>query len=77
MQKKKMKAVFSLGQGYRWFNYSPIKKHKQWGYNYSVLATLVEKKAIPDPFFGFKNEIIIDITDFGKEYHTFWFFATI
>ena len=42
----------------------------------SVLATLVENKVVPDPFYGLQNETIIDIADSGREYYTFWFFTT-
>ncbi|WCJ43147.1 Mannosylglycoprotein endo-beta-mannosidase [Euphorbia peplus] len=42
----------------------------------TVLGTLVKNKAVPDPFYGLKNETIIDIADSGREYYTFWFFTT-
>lgn len=42
----------------------------------TVLATLVKNKVIPDPFYGLKNEAILDIGDSGREYYTFWFFTT-
>ncbi|KAM3704876.1 hypothetical protein ACB094_03G040000 [Castanea mollissima] len=42
----------------------------------TVLATLVENKVVPDPFYGLQNETIIDIADSGREYYTFWFFTT-
>ncbi|KAF5952229.1 hypothetical protein HYC85_010173 [Camellia sinensis] len=42
----------------------------------SVLATLVKNKVVSDPFYGLENESIIDIADSGREYYTFWFFAT-
>ena len=42
----------------------------------SVLATLVENKVVPDPFYGLQNETIIDIADSGREYYTVWFFTT-
>ncbi|KAL0005900.1 hypothetical protein SO802_013461 [Lithocarpus litseifolius] len=41
----------------------------------SVLATLVEKKVVPDPFFRLQNKAIIDIADFGQEY-AFLFLTT-
>lgn len=42
----------------------------------TVLATLVKNNLIPDPFYGLKNEAIMDIGDSGREYYTFWFFTT-
>lgn len=42
----------------------------------TVLGTLVKNKAVPDPFYGLGNEVIIDIADSGREYYTFWFFTT-
>jgi hypothetical protein len=36
----------------------------------------VKNKAVPDPFYGLGNEVIIDIADSGREYYTFWFFTT-
>lgn len=42
----------------------------------TVLATLVKNHLIPDPFYGLENEAIMDIGDSGREYYTFWFFAT-
>lgn len=42
----------------------------------TVLATLVKNKAVPDPFYGLENEMILDIADSGREYYTFWFFTT-
>ncbi|KAL2469207.1 Mannosylglycoprotein endo-beta-mannosidase [Forsythia ovata] len=42
----------------------------------TVLATLVNKQLVPDPFYGLENEAIFDIADCGREYYTFWFFTT-
>nr|XP_043619072.1 mannosylglycoprotein endo-beta-mannosidase [Erigeron canadensis] len=42
----------------------------------TVLSTLVKNNRIPDPFYGLKNEAIMDIGDSGREYYTFWFFTT-
>ncbi|MQL83054.1 hypothetical protein Taro_015519 [Colocasia esculenta] len=42
----------------------------------TVLGTLLKNKLVPDPFYGLKNESIIDIADSGREYYTFWFFTT-
>ncbi|KAL2942073.1 Mannosylglycoprotein endo-beta-mannosidase [Bienertia sinuspersici] len=41
----------------------------------TVLATLVENKVLPDPFYGLENKAIIDIADSGREHYTFWFFT--
>ena len=40
-----------------------------------VLATLVENKELPDPFYGVKNKEIIDIADSGRDHYTFCFFT--
>ncbi|XP_057515834.1 mannosylglycoprotein endo-beta-mannosidase isoform X1 [Amaranthus tricolor] len=41
----------------------------------TVLATLVENKELPDPFYGVKNKEIIDIADSGRDHYTFCFFT--
>ena len=39
----------------------------------TVLATLLDNKMIPDPFFGMNNELIPDIYKTGRAYYTYWF----
>ncbi|PQQ06518.1 mannosylglycoprotein endo-beta-mannosidase [Prunus yedoensis var. nudiflora] len=42
----------------------------------TVMATLVKGKDVPDPFYELQNDYIIDITESGRQYYTFWLFTT-
>ncbi|MBE2288224.1 MAG: glycosyl hydrolase [Chitinophagaceae bacterium] len=39
----------------------------------TVLTNLLHNKRIPDPFFGYNNSLIPDISDIGRDYYTYWF----
>jgi hypothetical protein len=39
----------------------------------TVLATMLNNKEIPDPFYGMNNEKIPDIYNTGGAYYTYWF----
>ncbi|XP_078442484.1 glycoside hydrolase family 2 protein [Wolffia australiana] len=42
----------------------------------TVLGTLLKNNLVPDPFYGMKNETIIDIADSGRGHYTFWFYTS-
>ncbi|RXF69704.1 glycoside hydrolase family 2 protein [Arcticibacter tournemirensis] len=39
----------------------------------TVLTSMLENKAVPDPFWGMNNEKIPDIYHTGRDYYTYWF----